>query len=228
MPTRHRSPIRELLANNTRARCHLQLLPFPKALIGSGLFSFIPSFMRLAWKTGGLCVFVVFFLNMCLFWLGLLQSEDSRGESKQPLCVWCWTQVVLNTWDQLVSPASLILLTFRPDVAWPQPGSSTIYPPTPHHHHHPSHLINFGKWWSLKARWHSRHEGKVLMLVLQPVASSPLKKKCIKKKRGYIPYGALWGISKPHVCQWLGIEIKACQEKLGRSGGEGCWWRWNE
>lgn len=41
-PARHHGPIRELLANNTRAQCHLQLLPSTKAHIGSGLYLFIP------------------------------------------------------------------------------------------------------------------------------------------------------------------------------------------
>lgn len=132
-PTRHRSPIRELLANNARARCHLQLLPVPKALIGSGLFLFIPSFMRRTWKTGCSCVFVVVLLKICAYFdWGFRNRKDSLGESKRPLCVWCRTRVVLNTRDQLVSPASLTLLTFRPDVARPQPGSNTVFhPPEP-------------------------------------------------------------------------------------------------
>lgn len=62
-PARHHGPIRELLANNTRAQCHLQLLPLHKGPQWKWIVHIYSSFIRLTWKTE---------LFMCVYYdLGL-------------------------------------------------------------------------------------------------------------------------------------------------------------
>lgn len=46
-PARHHGPIRELLANNTRAQCHLQLLPSTKKPYWKSIVLIYSSFIRL-------------------------------------------------------------------------------------------------------------------------------------------------------------------------------------
>lgn len=117
-PARHCGLIRELLANNTRAQCHLQLLPLHKGPHWSGLYLFIPLLKSRHERQSCLCVFIM----TCVHNRNL--EEDSPRESK-----YGWAFDAGYNWSQMpgsaVTVSSLIQLAFRHDVAWPQPRHST-------------------------------------------------------------------------------------------------------
>lgn len=75
-PTRHHGPIRELLANNTRAQCHLQLLPLYNGPHWSGLYLFIPLLQGWNERQSCLCVFIMTEVS------NRNLKKDSLGESK--------------------------------------------------------------------------------------------------------------------------------------------------
>lgn len=87
-PTRHHGPIRELLANNATAQCHVQLLPVHNSPRWTGLYLFIPFLQSSNERQSWWCVFIMTWLSERNL------KKESLKESKRWGCIWCWTQVV--------------------------------------------------------------------------------------------------------------------------------------